>query len=143
VYVAMLHQIKENDEDPPAQEVPEEYQAFQDVFDDEGAASLPEYSKRKEHAIDIEPGKQPPWGPIYSLSAKELSTLRVYIEDSLRRGWIRHSTSPAVAWVVLRSTNQKGATSSSSSLIGSIKGIVLSTDLSVNIRRVLLRELRF
>jgi hypothetical protein len=47
-----------------------------------------------------------------------------------------------VGWVVLRSTNQKGATSSSSSLIGSIKGIVLSTDLSVTIRRVLLRELR-
>jgi hypothetical protein len=54
----------------------------------------------------------------------------------------RDALCPPVAWVVLCSTNQKVATSSSSSLIESIKGIVLSTDLSVTIRRVLLRKPR-
>jgi transposase InsO family protein len=97
VYVAMLYRMEGEGQEPMVLGVPEEYHAFLDVFDDEGAASLPEYSKRAEHAIDIEPGKQPPWGPIYSLSAKELETLRAYIEDALQKGWIRHSTSPAGA----------------------------------------------
>ena len=49
-----------------------------------------------EHAIELEGGK-PPYGPIYHLSEKELKVLREYLEDSLKKGWIRHSTSPAGA----------------------------------------------
>lgn len=60
VYVAMLHRMEEEGQEPMVLGVLEEYHAFCDVFDDEGAASLPEYSKRAEHAIDIKPGKQPP-----------------------------------------------------------------------------------
>jgi len=49
-----------------------------------------------EHAIELE-GGEPPYGPIYHLSEKELKVLREYLEDSLKKGWIRHSTSPAGA----------------------------------------------
>src|SRR5205809_3388597 len=48
------------------------------------------------HAIDLE-GRQPPYGPIYNLSEKELKILCEYLQDSLQRGWIRESMSPAGA----------------------------------------------
>ena len=47
-----------------------------------------------DHPIDLE-GRQPPYGPIYNLSEKELKTIHEYLQDSLQRGWIRESTSPA------------------------------------------------
>ena len=46
-----------------------------------------------EHAIETT--VDPPYGPIYSLSEKELKVLREYLDDSLRKGWIRESSSPA------------------------------------------------
>jgi hypothetical protein len=45
--------------------------------------------------MELLDGKQPPWGPIYNLSEKELETLRFYLETQLKRGWIRPSTVPA------------------------------------------------
>ena len=39
----------------------------------------------------------PPFGPIYSLSKPELKTLRGYIDDNLKNGFIKPSTSPASA----------------------------------------------
>jgi hypothetical protein len=47
--------------------------------------------------IDLIEGKEPPWGPIYNLSAKELETLRDYLDENLARNWIRPSTSSAGA----------------------------------------------
>ena len=44
-----------------------EFSDFADVFSKESAAELPEQSDINEHAIDLEPGKHPPYGPIYSL----------------------------------------------------------------------------
>ena len=48
-----------------------------------------------DHAIDIQPGKEPPYGPIYPLAPAELKVLREYLEASLAKGFIRESTSPA------------------------------------------------
>jgi transposase InsO family protein len=48
-----------------------------------------------EHTIDLEPGKQPPYGPLYPLSERQLQELREYIEENLANGRITHSTSPA------------------------------------------------
>ena len=31
--------------------------------------------------IDLQPGKEPPWGPIYNLSPSELDILRTYIKE--------------------------------------------------------------
>jgi len=50
-----------------------------------------------DHAIDLEPGTKPPWGPIYCLAADELETLRDYLADAQQKGWIRPSTSEAGA----------------------------------------------
>ena len=52
-----------------------------------------------EHAIELEEGKQPPFGPIYSLGPVELETLKTYIETNLANGFIRPSKSPAGALI--------------------------------------------
>ena len=83
----------------PTEEVkiPDEYSDFTDVFSEEKALVLPERTKLNEHAIDLEDGKQPPYGPIYSLGPVELETLKTYIETHLKTGFIRPSKSPAGA----------------------------------------------
>ena len=50
---------------------------------------------RQDHTIEIV--GEPPYGPIYNLSEKELKTLWEYLAKALDRGWIRESSSPAGA----------------------------------------------
>ena len=76
--------------------VPEAYKDFADVFSEDSAAELPEHGLH-DHAIDLVDGKQPPYGPIYSLSETELTVLRAYLDAHLANGFIRPSTSPAGA----------------------------------------------
>ncbi|KAI7299779.1 hypothetical protein KC315_g17470, partial [Hortaea werneckii] len=76
--------------------LPEELQGYADVFNTEEAArhKRPEGA---EHAIDLEPGQKPPHRPLYSMSERELRTLREYLEMALQNGWIRRSASEAGA----------------------------------------------
>lgn len=76
--------------------VPEEYHDFEDVFAKKPADSLPPH-RPYDHTIELEDGQTPPHGPIYSLSQKELEELREYLEDNLRKGFVRPSSSPAGA----------------------------------------------
>jgi len=46
-----------------------------------------------DHAIDLKPNTQPPWGPIYPLSQKQLEVLRKYLDDMLKQGKISLSKS--------------------------------------------------
>ena len=39
-----------------------------------------------EHAIELVEGKQPPYGPIYSLGPVKLETLKTYIKTRLKTG---------------------------------------------------------
>ena len=77
--------------------IPAEYSDYSDVFSAENVAELPENTGINEHAIELEEGKQPPFGPIYSLGPIELETLKTYIETNLANGFIRPSKSPAGA----------------------------------------------
>ena len=77
--------------------VPAEYSDYSDVFSAENAAELPENTGMNEHAIELEEGKQPPFGSIYSLGPVELETLKTYIEINLANGFIQPSKSPARA----------------------------------------------
>jgi hypothetical protein len=45
--------------------------------------------------IPLEEGKQPTFGPIYSLSPVQLKVLQEYIDKNLKKGFIRKSTSLA------------------------------------------------
>ena len=77
--------------------IPAEYLDFEDVFSKKSATVLPEHTEINTYVIDLEEGKQPPYGPIYSLRPVELETLKTYIETNLANGFICLSKSPASA----------------------------------------------
>ena len=72
-------------------EVPAEKSDYSDVFSVENAAELPEKTGMNEHVIKLEEGKQPSFGPIYSLKPIKLETLKTYIETNLANDFIRPS----------------------------------------------------
>jgi len=75
--------------------IPKEYQKWAWLFKEEtGAEALPEHQPW-DHEIKLEDGKQPPFGPIYAKTEKELKEERKYIADNLRKNFIRPSESPA------------------------------------------------
>ena len=77
--------------------VPTKYLDFADVFLKKSANVLPERTGANEHAIELEEGKQPSYGPIYSLGPVELKTLKTYIKTNLSNGFIRALKLPADA----------------------------------------------
>lgn len=79
-----------------AEIVPKEYHQYLDVFDKKSADTLPEH-RSFDHHIPLENGQNPPFGPIYNLSEKELEALREYLDENLKKGFIRPSESPARA----------------------------------------------
>ena len=83
--------------DKALKEISAEYSDYSDVFSAENAAELPENTGINEHAIELEEGKQPPLGPIYSLGPMELKMLKTYIKTNLANSFIRPSKSPAGA----------------------------------------------
>ena len=87
--------------------IPEAYNDFEDVFSTKNAGHLPVHEDH-DHAIDLVDDKQPPYGPIYSLSENELSILRAYIDKNLANGFIRPSKSPAGAPILFVSKPNGG-----------------------------------
>jgi len=87
--------------------IPPEYSEFADLFDKESAEQLPEHQPW-DHTMPLVEGKQPPFGPIYPLSEFELRSLREYLDENLRKGFIRPSSSPAGA-PILFAKNKNGS----------------------------------
>ena len=76
-------------------DIPKEYLEYMQLFQEEvDAKALPRHQPW-DHEIELEPGKEPTFGPIYALSEKELQVLRGYIEENLKKGFIRESKSSA------------------------------------------------
>lgn len=69
---------------------------FSDVFAEDGSNQILNPSDHS-HAIDIVPGKVPPYKPIYNLSEEQLRVLKDYLDEAQRKGWIRPSQSEAGA----------------------------------------------
>ncbi len=65
--------------------IPPEFEDLKKVFSKTRAQAVPEHGPQ-DLTIDLVEGKEPPWGPIYNLSAKELETLRDYLDENLARG---------------------------------------------------------
>ena len=76
--------------------IPRDYEKYFHLFSEKTAAKLPPH-RNFDHAIDITEGKQLPFGPIYSLSQKELEVLREYLDRMFAQGKIQPSKSPAGA----------------------------------------------
>ncbi|SLM33511.1 retrotransposon nucleocapsid protein, partial [Lasallia pustulata] len=79
--------------------LPPEYHDFADIFQAAEKQSLPERGPH-DHAIDLEPGQQPPFGKLYSMSPAELDVLKVYLNDAIKAGIIRKLISPAASPVM-------------------------------------------
>ena len=76
------------------------YLDFANKFSEKSANILLEQTKVNDYIIKLEEGKEPPYGPIYSLELVELKTLKIYIMTNLANGFIRTSKSPAGALIL-------------------------------------------
>jgi hypothetical protein len=79
--------------------LPERYRRWASVFSEEEINRLPDHTEY-DHKIQLVDGAQPPFGPIYPLSEKELQALREYLRKELAAGKIRESKSPAGAPII-------------------------------------------
>ena len=67
--------------------VPEKYHGFIDIFSPIEVKWLPDH-RPYDIDIELEEGKTPPFGPIYSLSTEERKALFDYVEENLAKGFI-------------------------------------------------------
>lgn len=95
---AALRDKKAQEEDP-VDLLPEEFKDFVDVFSPKEAERLPPH-RSYDHDIKLLEGKTLPFGPLYAMSREELKVLKEWIEDNLRKGFIRPSSSPAASPVL-------------------------------------------
>ncbi len=96
VMQVQLGTLDESLEEPT---IPKAYRDLANIFSPSNANSLPPH-RDEDHAIELEPGKTPPFGPLYNLSEYQLKTLREYIDKNLANGFIRPSKSSAGAPVL-------------------------------------------
>ena len=82
-----------SDEAPDLSLIPEEYHDYVDVFDKAKSMQLALHCPY-DLKIDLEEGASPPIILMYPLSQVELKTLREFIDEHLRTGFIRSSSSP-------------------------------------------------
>ncbi|GAA5958537.1 hypothetical protein JCM8115_002497 [Rhodotorula mucilaginosa] len=76
--------------------IPPSLQDLAPVFSKQSADSLPPH-RSFDIKIELKDGAVPPFGPLYTLSLAEIETLHKWIEDSLAKGHIRPSESPAAS----------------------------------------------
>uniref|UniRef100_A0A0D2YKU3 RNA-directed DNA polymerase n=1 Tax=Fusarium oxysporum (strain Fo5176) TaxID=660025 RepID=A0A0D2YKU3_FUSOF len=76
--------------------LPEELREFQDVFSPKEAEKLPPH-RAGDHHIELIPGGKLPFGPLYGMSREELTALREWLDENLRKGFIRPSSSPVAS----------------------------------------------
>ena len=94
------HALKPKIKTDPATVLPEVYREFLKVFSHEEANKLPSACSGVDHIIRMQPGTQPPAGPLYGMSRDELEVLKNYLEDNLSKGYIWASSSLAAALVL-------------------------------------------
>ncbi len=98
-FQVMQVQLEMLDESLEESTIPKAYRDLANGFSPSNANSLPPY-RDEDHAIKLEPGKTPPFGPLYNLSEYQLKTLCEYIDKNLANGFIRPSKSSSGAPVL-------------------------------------------
>ena len=69
------------------------------VFEKKDSERMPT-RKTWDHAIDLKEGFMPKKGKIYPLSRVEREKVQEFVEDQLRKGYIRPSKSPQTSTVL-------------------------------------------
>jgi transposase InsO family protein len=75
------------------------YHQWRKLFSKRKADQLPPH-RIYDHKIPLEPGKTPPFGPLYNMSRPELEALRNWLKENLDKGFIEPSSSPAASPVL-------------------------------------------
>ncbi|KAI0993243.1 hypothetical protein K3495_g14941, partial [Podosphaera aphanis] len=83
----------------PAVRLPQHYHQHIKAFDVKSAEILPPH-RPCDHQVNLKPGTVPPSGPLYNMSVDELRVLRKWLDENLKKGFIRPSTSPAASPVL-------------------------------------------
>ncbi|TFY79332.1 hypothetical protein EWM64_g4682 [Hericium alpestre] len=78
------------------QMIPKEYREFRDVFEEKASERLPTRWPW-DHAIDLKPEAEPHSAKAYPMAPHELKELDKFLEENLRKGYIRESKSPWAA----------------------------------------------
>ncbi|KAI2647757.1 Retrotransposon-derived protein PEG10 [Labeo rohita] len=76
--------------------LPREYWDLSEAFSKVKASQLP-FHRSTDCAIDLLPGSHPPKGRVFPLSQPESAAMKAYIDEELKKGFIRPSTSPMSA----------------------------------------------
>ncbi len=88
--------------DPPTSSsftsfIPDKYLPWADsVFSPTEVNNLPPH-RPYDCSIELEDGKDPPFGPMYRLTQDEQKALADYVDEHVKKGFIRRSTSPAAS----------------------------------------------
>ena len=98
-YAVKMNSLQYDKYDEVYDILPPEYHDFADIFQAAEKQSLPERGPH-DHAIDLEPGQQPPFGKLYSMSPTELDALTVYLDKAIEAGIIQKLISPAASPVM-------------------------------------------
>jgi hypothetical protein len=89
-----LEEYKKIPEEERLKNVPAQYRIYEKLFAEELETGLPPFS-RWDHKIDLIDGASPTFHPIFNLNVTQLQTLKEYITEMERKGYIRESTSSA------------------------------------------------
>ena len=79
--------------------LPPKLRDFSNVFSPREVDKLPPY-RPYDHEIKLVEGAIPPFGPLYPMSRDELRALKEWLEENLRKGFVRPSSSPATSPVL-------------------------------------------
>ena len=72
----------------PATVLPPQYHEFLDIFSKDDTDKLSPLHPGVDHKIEMEPGTQAFFGPLYSMSREELEVLKKYLTENLNKGFI-------------------------------------------------------
>ena len=73
--------------------LPEEYEEYRSVFEKKPSERMPE-RRKWDHTIDLESDFLPKDSKVYPMSPEEQEKLNEFLDENLRKGYIRPSKSP-------------------------------------------------
>ncbi|KAI7937515.1 hypothetical protein MJO29_014830 [Puccinia striiformis f. sp. tritici] len=107
LYVTRLASANQSLSVNAAEILPDFLQEFKNVFVTQSLSSLPPHRGEFDCSINLKPNSNPPFVGMYNLSASETEQLREYVDENLRKGFIRESSSPAGAPIFFVKTQNK------------------------------------
>jgi len=93
---SLVHGTEMKEKKPFEDLVPKEYHEYRSVFKKTASERFPE-KRPWDHRIDLKPEFVPKKSKIYLMNQKEEEEMNKFIDDNLKKGFIRKSTSPQVS----------------------------------------------